>query len=300
MGILESMAKPITPRKLATKYRIDEHILRATLEILSLRTNLIECSAGKYFVTPRYDWGARFFFLQYVGSYGPNAYALARILRDPSIGGDLVDREQHKRAFERAAPWDRNPLGALIDQLGLNSILDIGCGTASMLLYLASCSEDFKGWGIDNSSWMCTAARKRIAEAGLRSRVKILSGDSRDLSSVVPSRIVDRVQALTASGVANEFFSDGISHAVKWLTNIKAVFPGRTLLIADYYGQLGYSRENVWRGIALHDYVSAISGQGIPPPNLAGWKKVYRASHCTLIQTVEEPGSPNFIHVLKL
>lgn len=300
LGMLESMTSPITPRKLAAKYCVDESILAATLEILSLRTNLIAYNAGKYAVTPRCDWGARFFFLQYVGSYGPNAHALARVLRDSSIGGQLVNREQHKRAFEQAAAWDHNPLAALINKLDLNRILDLGCGIGSMLLYLTSCRENFAGWGVDISSWMCAAARKRIAEAGMSRRIKILNGDSRNLSDVVPSRIVDKVQALTASGVANEFFSEGISHTVEWLTNIKTVFPGRTLLIADYYGQLGFRRESVWRGIVLHDYVSAISGQGIPPPNLAGWEKIYRASQCKLIHTIEEPNSPNFIHILQL
>ena len=300
MGMLESMKKPVTARKLAVSHRVDERILDATLQFLCLRTNFLEYSAGKYALTSQCDWGSRFFFLQYVGSYGPNAHALDRILRDPSIGGQLVDREQHKRAFECAAPWDRNPLSALINKLGLDSILDIGCGTASMLLFLASRREDFRGWGVDNNSWMCAAATKRITEAGMKGKLRIFAGDSRNLGGILSPKIVKEIQTLTASGVANEFFSDGISHAVEWLKSIKAVFPGRTLLIADYYGQLGYRRENVWRGIALHDYVSAISGQGVPPPDLAGWKRVYRASQCKLIQAMEEPDSPNFIHVLKL
>jgi SAM-dependent methyltransferase len=300
LGILDSLKKPMTAKKLATQYRVDLHVLDATLQMLALRTQLVSYVSGKYGVTSSYDWGARFSLLQYVGSYGPNAQALTRILRDPSIGGELVDREQHKRAFERATPLDRNPLGGLVIQLGLNRVLDIGCGTASMLLYLASNREDFLGWGIDNNSWMCAEARRRVASARKSRSVKILSGDSREMDNVLPSRITKKVEVLTASGVANEFFSDGISLAVAWLARLKAAFPGRTMLISDYYGQLGFKKQPVWAGVALHDYVSVLSGQGVPPPDLAGWKKVYRAARCELIQTVEEENSCNFIHVLRL
>jgi SAM-dependent methyltransferase len=300
LGVLESLKRPLPVRDLAAKHHIDEYILDATLQMLAARTPFVRYQTGKYKTTSDYNSIARFIFLQYVGSYGPNARGLAQILRNPSAGCRFVDREQHKRAFEQARTPQNDALVELVGQLGFHRVLDIGCGTANMLLRLASRREDFTGWGIDSNPWMCAAARRRIATARESRRIKILHCDSRDPQNSIPPAVVDKVEALTATGIANEFFGDGISGAVAWLAKLKAVFPGRTMLIADYYGQLGFKRSFVSRGVALHDFVQVISGQGVPPPDLAGWKRVYQAARCKLIHKVEEADSPNFLHVLKL
>lgn len=302
LGILESLKTPTTAQAVAKKYRVDERVLDAILQMLTLRTTLLRYISGKYVLTEDFGRVARFYFLQYVGSYGANARALEEILKNPTLAGSYVDREQHKRAFEQTASWGNNPLAKALVDRQVNDVVDIGCGTASLLLYLASINKGFRGWGIDSNPWMCREAKKRVAQAGARDRIEIFSGDSRDLSGSRLARVASKVEVLTATGVANEFFSDGITYAADWLANIKAMFPGRTMYIADYYGQLGFRRGSLTRGIALHDFVQVISGQGVPPPSLAAWKQVYRAAGCKLIETIpmEHPKASNFIHVVAL
>jgi SAM-dependent methyltransferase len=302
LGILDSLKKPALVGDLALRHQVDKHVLDATLQMLATRTVLIRYHAGKYKATSHCNWLTRFYLLLYVGAYGPNARELASILQDPRKGTHLVGREQYKRAYEQLKYSAQYPLIQLILQLRLNQILDLGCGTANMLHYLASHRENFVGWGIDSSIWMCEAARRKIAQAKQSDRIKIIHGNSCNPKGTIPSRISRSVRALTATGIANEFFMEGISGAVTWLANLKKVFPGRIMLISDYYGQLGFRRRSLHRGAALHDFAQVISAQGVPPPDLKGWKKVYEAANCKFIRTVEEKDAPNpnFVHMLKL
>lgn len=296
LGILESLRKPLTAGDVAAKHQVNQEVLEATLWILAAKTSVVRYRSGKYQTTSAFDQQARFYLLQYAGAYGPNAHQLARILKKPVVGRSLIDREQHRRAYEHVQTSGNDLLAGMVLQLGFNRVLDLGCGTASMLLYLASHRKDFIGWGIDNSLQMCAAARRKVAAAKNGRRIRILHADSRALKSAVSAPIIEQVEAITAKGVANEFFADGISEAVAWLANIKALFPGRTLLIADYYGR-GFKKKP-GPAVRLLDYAQVISWQGVPPPDVAGWDRVYRAAKCKLIRSVED--LPNFIHVLQL
>jgi SAM-dependent methyltransferase len=300
IGIIDALKLPQSVNDLARRYSVDESVLDAALQMLATRTTLIRCARRKYTATSAWDSVTKFLFLQYVASYGANASHLEEILHDPSVASQFVDRYQHQRAFLNAPPSTKDPLVQLVLQFGFNTVLDIGCGTASLLLDLASQSPHFRGWGIDSNPFMCRAARQRIVQAGERKRITIINGDSRQLSLRIPPTIASRVQAITASGVANEFFFGGIRNAVSWLAAVKREFPGRKMFIADYYGQLGFRRRPDRRGVALHDFVQVISGQGVPPPDRSGWLKVYRSAKCKLVHVEHERDAPNFIHVVQL
>lgn len=300
LGILDAIKLPQTVGDLARRFRVNEAVLDAALQMLASRTVLISYARGKYRATSAWDSATKFILLQYLASYGSNAAHLEEILHDPSIASQFVDRHQHTRAFLNATTSPKNPLAQLVIQFGFDAILDIGCGTGNLLLHLASHCRDFRGWGVDQSPFMCVAARRRIAQAGEGKRIRIINADTRQLSTNIAPAVVRRVQGITASGVANEFFFGGSSRAVRWLSTVKRVFPGRTMFIADYYGQLGFRRQSIRPGVALHDFVQVISGQGVPPPDRNGWLKVYRSAHCELVHVQEENNVPSFIHVIQL
>lgn len=299
-GILQSLSHPSTARMLAIRHRIDADLLNSTLQILAARTDFIACRAGKYRMTCKYDTYGRFVVSQYLRTYGGNAIALDRILPKPKLAVDFIDRRRHPAAFAEAPAFSSNMLRDLIVQLGLNNVLDLGCGTGAMLCSLAASITQFVGWGLDVNPLMCAEARKRVGSLGSLSSIKILKGDCFNPKNAIPPSIISHVLTITAASVANEFFGEGTQTAVKWLANLKRTFHGRTLLIADYYGRLGHGRKPWPREIVLHDFVQVISGQGVPPPNLSAWKKIYRASGCAFIHAIEDRKATCFIHVLKL
>jgi SAM-dependent methyltransferase len=299
-GILESLHRPAAVRGLAARHRVDGAMLEAVLQMLASRTNLIAKRAGKYRVTRNYDAHARFMVDQYLGAYGGNAVQLGRILRDPSAAEKFIDRRQHAKAFAQASTLGADVVGDLVVRLGLDHVLDLGCGAGALLHVLAARRRAFVGWGVDINPWMCAAARRRGAAARAARRIAIYRGDCRDLGAVLPPAVVAQVRAITAASLANEFFARDGAAAVAWLAGLKAMFPGRIMLIADYYGRLGAAGRAARRQILLHDFVQVISGQGVPPAGLGAWKRIYRAAKCDLVGTIEDRAASFFVHILRL
>jgi SAM-dependent methyltransferase len=299
-GILSSLTHPTTAGSLARRHKVDRYLLQAALHLLAARTNLIARRGDKFRLTRQYDAYARFVIHQYIGAYGPNAVALDRILRKPALAGGLVDRRQHAKAFEESPTLSCMLIADLVAQLGFNDVLDLGCGSGALLADLAGRVPEFRGWGLDSNPAMCAAAKRRLSETAGASQVKIFRGDSGRPKLAISPMVRSQVRTLTAASLVNEFFGAGTGFAERWLSSLRAAFPGRALLIGDYYGQLGFSRPPRSRALAMHDFAQVISGQGIPPPNLASWKKIYRSARCSLIHVVEDCEASFFVHLLKL
>ena len=125
-----------------------------------------------------------------------------------------------------------------------------------------------------------------LEEEVLGHRVTLLHGDCRDVAAALPAELRNRVDLITASSLFNEMFADGPRLAIELLHRLGGLFPGRSLLIADYYGQLGECVVPSPRCGLLHDLVQAVSGQGIPPPSFHRWLDIYRAANCTFVNGV--------------
>lgn len=299
-GILNSLEQPVSIRTLAARHSVDGVVLKAALRFLSARTDLLVERAGKFRVTGAADPDARFLLDQYLGAYGRISAGFERVMRDPTAASSLVDRRRHAVAFSRVEPMGPNFVADFALQLGFDHLLDIGCGAGALLVNLATRNTAFSGWGLDQNPWMCTAARKRLSAAGLRRRVRIFAGDARRLESSVPGHVRKRVSVVCAASLANEFFAQDGKQAVEWLRELKKLFPGRTLLVADYYGAVRRGGPIGPPEIMLHNFVQTASGQGVPPGSLAGWRKIYKAARCKLVYVLEIDGTPYFIHLLRL
>lgn len=299
LGLFTALKEPVTAEELSAKYSLDPVMLRGVLEYLAARTDLLRKSGGRFVTTRRYAEGARFLLDLYIGAYGGNAAQLAKLLRDPSAAPDVVDRARHARAFAAVAGSALGQLPEIVRQLEFNHILDLGCGTGALLLELAARDSHFVGWGVDLNVAMCKMARARISSARLGKRVRVFRGDCGNLSSALPRQVRAQVRAVTACNVANEMFTDGHSAAIAWLRGLGESFPGRPLMIVDYYGRLGKKRRGS-RETLLHDYIQLISGQGVPPATAAEWRSIYAQAGCQLVHIIEDKVTTRFIHILRL
>lgn len=86
--------------------------------------------------------------------------------------------------YRRGAAWDRVGIGPELKELVETGrldpkthprVLDMGCGTGSNAVYLAS--KGFSVTGLDFTEWAVEAARKRVEAAGLSDRCEIRQGD---------------------------------------------------------------------------------------------------------------------------
>lgn len=302
LGILAMLEQPATAEQLAAKRRLEPSLLRGTLEFVAARTNVVrKSSRDRFVVTRNYSAESRFFLDLYVGAYGGNANGLKKLLGDSSSAPALVDRAHHAHAF---AAVDGRVLGVLPDiirQLGFQHVLDIGCGNGELLLALARRDSNFVGWGIDNNRAMLDVAQSRIRRASLQKRLHLFEGDCRNLKAALPARVRAGIHSLTACNVANEMFKDGPLESIKWLQQLRHLFPGRPLLILDYYGRLGKTwRSPAERKTLLHDYAQLISGQGVPPSSAGEWRAIYSKAGCRLVHIIEDKSTTRFIHILSL
>jgi SAM-dependent methyltransferase len=289
--------KPVAARQLARKLRLDPAMLAGMLEYVAARTTLLKKGKRGFTATADYSAASRFLLDLYLGAFGGTARQLPKVLRDPSSAPRTVDRKRHARAFERIGSAAPGPVLRVVEQLGLNHVLDIGCGSAALLLQLAARNPDFLGWGLETNPSMRKVARRNISAAKVGKRVRLLAGGTshrRALNSIGPS-----VQAVTACQVANEMFSTGTDRAVAWLRQLKKAFPGRPLLVSDYYGRLG-RRGGADRMTLLHDFVQLTSGQGVPPSSRQEWQAIYSKAGCRLVHAMEARGSTWFVHIVAL
>jgi SAM-dependent methyltransferase len=300
-NVLAALQRPSTARALAAKHGLDARLLQGVLEYVAARTDLVRKEKSRFVATEGYSRQSRFLLDLYAGAYGPNAVQLGRLLRKPALAPGAVDRHRHARAFQHSGPAAVAWLTSFVQQLEWNHVLDLGCGPANLLAQLAQDDPRFEGWGVDANPAMCKAARARLRAASASARVKIVQGDARRPRDAVPAAVRSAVRAVVARQVANEMFGDGSSGAIAWLTELREAFPGRPLLIEDYYGRLGSKQHGEQhRPTLLHDYAQLISGQGIPPAELREWRKIYAAAGCRLAHVTEDTSSTRFIHVVVL
>jgi hypothetical protein len=97
-------------------------------------------------------------------------------------------------------------------------------------------------------------------------------------------------------------FHDGQLQCIRWLKQLRKLFPSRPLLILDYYSRLGKKSAQgpIERKTLLHDYAQLISGQGIPPANAREWRALYSDAGCRLVHIIEDKATTRFIHLLRL
>jgi hypothetical protein len=301
LELLDALARPRTARALARLRGVDEAMLRGVLSYVSVRTDLVRRTGDRFAATASYTAGARHLIDLYAGAFASNAAALPRLLRTPTRAARAVDRRKHARAFAAVPGSAAGQLPVLLHQLGLDHVLDLGCGSAEMLIEAATRAPSFVGWGLELYPEMRKLARQRIRAASLDGRVRILAGDCRRLAGAVPGWLRAAVRTLTMCQVANEMFGNGGRLFARWVASARRQFPGRLLLVSDYYGRLGLPcRGPAHRETLLHDYAQLISGQGIPPANATAWRALYERGGARLLHVVEDRGTTRFVHLVRL
>jgi SAM-dependent methyltransferase len=301
LGLFEALARPRTARALARRHGLDEALLRGVLAYVAARTDLLRATGERFVVTPSYTAAARYLVDLYAGAFAGSAAALPRLLRDPARAARTIDRRRQARAFAAASGSAAGVVPALLHQLGLDRVLDLGCGSAAMLIEAAARNPALVGWGLEPNPAMRRLARARIRAADLGRRVRVLAGDCMHLSAAVPAELREAVRTLAMCHVANEMFGDGGRRFARWLRGARRLFPGRLLVVADYYGRLGHrGRAPVHRETLLHDYAQLISGQGIPPASARAWRELYEAAGSRLLHVVEDRATTRFVHLVRL
>jgi SAM-dependent methyltransferase len=307
-GVLRALAEGAQIAAIARRFGFDRKLLTDLLDYVSLRSNVVSrigSGARKRFALAE---GTNISFLahvldQYVGAYGPCLVGIPRILKRPSAGRNLVDAARHARAFSRGEPT--HELVALIEALELNGLLDIGCGGGQLLTTLARRRKSFFGIGIDVNPHMVTAARRLTVQSGLADRLDVRRSDFKGIAKAIAKRERDEIGGICAVSVANGFFGpDRRAGIDTFFAHLKRLFPGRLLVLHDYYGRLGSAPQQSasYKRTLIHDVAQILSSQGVPPNDLRAWRRIYARNSVKLLHALkgQNEGVTWFIHVVLL
>lgn len=303
-GALDLLRNWATANEVATRLDRDPVLIRALLEFAVEGSDVvIRDRRDRYRLNPKYlAWSALGFQIEkFVGAYGPSFTLLdERTLPAGGLGAG-VNGARLAAAYAGLDPSGPSIVGKLIGEWAPASLLDLGCGVANLLLELARSNKAFRGWGIDANDSMCNTARARIAAAGMGDRISVWQGRVENLKAL--DEITD-ASVIHAGSLLNALFWPDRSRAVRLVTDLSQAFPERLLFVSDYYGRLTYRRRigRSFRHAMIQDMAQVVSGQGVPPPDLAGWAAVYLEAGATLVSVTEgeHDGLRWFLHVVRL
>ena len=305
--LLERMISARHVSELAKEFGYDQDLLSAIFEYIYQTTDIFKrSSSGKYSINPRYRayYHLGFHLDKFIGAYGPPVVQLEKSLRSNTLGRQFVDRKRQAEAYRIVEPKPIPIVLKTIQDRKMNSMLDLGCGTAVILRELCALDSDFQGYGVDSSKAMCKVARDSISKLGLSDRIRITHTDARHIGTHLRPQVRDSIMSLHAKGIINELFRFGDKEAVSFLSKLKKLFPGRLLFVVDYYGKLTRVRKPLERHkhTLIHDLAQVVSAQGVPPSDLTGWAKVYYAAGCSVEHAYEGEGEGVqwFVHLVRL
>lgn len=287
LGVLSKLVVPKTPGVVAKQLGLDPAMTKQLLGFLALTTNVVQQTRkGAYQLNGPHYAELSFQLEKFAGAYGPAAEALANTLQYPGNCANHVDRRALATAFSEAKAFQSSLVSDLIAASGVNCLLDLGCGPASLLVDLAQRNSSFRGIGLDSSRSMCAHARRAVRSAGLDRQIEIRHADAGNPSQWLSRGLRTRVDSLHGGSFLNEFFGQGERGVVKTLRALSRSFPRRRAWFVDYYSSIGQTkgkREAADFPLALlQDLAQVVSGQGVPPSNATAWRRLYKQTSCQL------------------
>lgn len=306
-GILDQFRSYEDAARVAVRRGYDVGLFGALMEFVHIRSRLFEQDRRKrYRLRRRYQtfYATGFQLEKFVGAYGATVERLGESLTLPDLGRSLVNRAVEAAAYERIGSPPNPLVVEEIRKRGLKSLLDVGCGPATLLTLLAADDPTFRGWGLDADKAMLAAASRSARKAKLSSRIALIHADARRLASVISKKDRAVIDAIHCKGLFDELFRDGDGQAVAFLRTLKNLFPGKLLFVVDYYGKLTRcdAIKSRHQHTLIHDVLQVLTAQGVPPATLGEWATIYDAANCALLHAYEgeSSGIDWFVHLVLL
>jgi len=264
-----------TVAELAASHHLNAHLLDGALHYLTFADEVLEKEGDRFRLSDRgREWLFSPLFLNML--YKLQAYEtlhtemLPALREEKRYGKDFVRRGDAVARFSEIGtrgmnPWVVKELG----KLGARTVVDLGCGAAHTLISFCQSDAGLAGVGIDIDEGSLGEARRRIAAAGLGDRIRVAPGDLTRPDSYAAE--VGDADAFHCMAALHEFLRDGEDAMVAMLARMKALFPGKHLLVLEF----SWVPDDKFRALPLVDRIPLLyyqyimhphSWQGIPIP----------------------------------
>jgi SAM-dependent methyltransferase len=222
----------------------------------------------------------------YVGGYQSILTHLGPLLRrELALSDSILDRSAAHAALgtENITCVSIVPaVIAFLEEAGVESVIDLGCGTGGFLLQWTRMGATRSGIGVDLSAEAVVQARRRVEACGAARRLRFFEGEVGTRPIELPADAVAGAQAVTAMFMLHEFGRDGRSEIVEVIRALRRSFPGKLFVFLEARPvdpfALGAAQQPDY---FLLDYllVHPLSRQGLPRP-WQDWKAIAEEAGC--------------------
>ena len=240
-GVLDELAAsgPRSIDELATKFDLKPDVLRDLCQYMDC-VRVLKCVGPDRY---ELDGLGRVMLAEPRGvldllyGYEPVFVDLEDLLRGRKQYGRDVSRNGKYIAIGSGELGRQLPFPIMADLVrrhNFKNLLDLGCGDLEFLM--AVCRRTgARGYGVDNSAEAVEHARQRLAQAGMGDCIEVEQADMFHLDAVAPR--LNGVDCLTVCDTFHEYLSDGTELLSDLLVHLRAQFPGRAMLVAEFCRQ---------------------------------------------------------------
>ena len=159
--------------------------------------------------------------------------SLRRLLRKEVDLSDIERRNQYvARGFRETGPrLTFDVMGKLIGPIGVEGVVELGCGNIDLSSFLARSHEGMRFLGIDWDEAFLEQARRTIREQRLSVRVELLAQDIFGLSA--SQHDFSPYQLVTAIDLFHGYFFEGRQKLLDLFATLKQTFAGKSFLISE-------------------------------------------------------------------
>jgi len=150
------------------------------------------------------------------------------------------DRVQDRYLVRRSERFDVMVRLIAQTQSRVSQVLDLGCGTGSLMLRVLETFPESPVWGIDFDATLLALAEERLAEFGRRAR--LLHADLRDKSWL--KLVGTSLDAIVSATTLHWLSPQQLANLYGWLA--EALRPGGIFLNADHVGSSSKAIQKTW------------------------------------------------------
>ncbi len=271
-----------SPRSLREMARIldaDEHLLDAAMEFLLNTTDLLEKKGDVIFLKEQRQRAVRHWPIWRLLVYKSMFGRMEELLRGKATFGRDITRDSSYYA-QYSEVITGGAIGHVLRHMpaDVDTLVDLGCGSARSLITFCGSDEKRRGIGIDIDRDVTNCARRNVEEAGLGDRIHIIEDDIARIERWKDQVAGDRPLFLS-SGVIHEFLRDGEEPAIRFLENVRRAFPASRLVLIEA-GAASLNKtvdDDILCATLVTTLIHRLSGQGLPQPP-ERWKQILHSA----------------------
>lgn len=284
--------KGMTTQELADKLDLEAFPLDGVLCYLVVADSVIERVGDGYRLGPRGTWVFDDHVTTGLGVI-IDAYQsimtelLPALTKKKRYGVDFVRSGKHVAEVSvRTSRKNQQVVVRECQRLGINKIMDLGCGAAGVIIAFCRSSPKMSAVGLEIDEDALNYARENVQKAGMADRVQFIAGDMSKPETFADRPECQGVQAFNCIMVLHEMFRGGDEAVIDILARYKKMFPGRYFFLGEV---VAWSDEQYRQGEPLdisrlwyQHLMHPLSWQGLPAPH-EKWVKVFEKAGVELV-----------------